>query len=327
VRGRALLAPALVALAVLVAVVAVAAVRHRTSGPVPLAPVTEGPPVPRTGAYLGAWVEPDPFSQPGRVATFERFEDALGRPLKIVHLYRRWGQPIGTASDRIFAARGKYLLLSWAIPDTVQVASGRLDGQIATAAREIAALPTQVFLEPRWEMDRPNLRSTMHSPADYIAAWRHIRAVFARVGVDNLAWTWCPTAHGFADGTAPNFYPGDAEVDWVCADVYPTRPWVADSYESFSSLASPFMTWASQHDKPVIIGEFAAPITYGAERARWIRDAGAYIEAHPRVKAALWFEQSDQHSAPDSRFALVGDPTALRAFAALGRDRWFRAGA
>jgi hypothetical protein len=39
--------------------------------------------------------------------------------------------------------------------------------------------------------------------------------------VQNAAWVWCPTANGFADGQAAAFYPGNNEVDWICADAYP----------------------------------------------------------------------------------------------------------
>jgi hypothetical protein len=36
-----------------------------------------------------------------------------------------------------------------------------------------------IRLEFRHEMDRPNLQWVMHGPKNYIAAWDHIRAVFA----------------------------------------------------------------------------------------------------------------------------------------------------
>ena len=60
--------------------------------------------------------------------------------------------------------------------------------------------------------------------AAYVAAWDHIRAIFTAVGATNVSWVWCPTGIGFEDGRAKPYYPGDNEVDWVCADVYSSPP-------------------------------------------------------------------------------------------------------
>lgn len=286
----------------------------------------EGPPIPQRGAYLGAWVYPKPFDQAGRVTSVQRFEAAIGHPLRIVHLYRKWGVPIGTESDLAFARSGKYLLLSWPGTDMRQIASGQDDAIIVETAKQVAALPTKVFLEFRWEMDRPNLSSVVHSPQDYIAAWDHVRAIFAAQHVSNAAWTWCPTAAGFDKGTAPAYYPGDDEVDWICADVYAKTPWRAGDYEAFSTLANAFIKWAAAHPKPIMIGEMGVGTSYGSRRAPWITDAGHYIEAHPQIKAIAWFDQTLPEDPDFYRYALEGDPPAVRAFAALAQDGYYRTG-
>ncbi len=328
---------ALAAVLLLVAAVAIIANAGDGAKKVATPPVTavpthpplhtsEGPPMPNEGVYLGAWVEPAVFSQPGRVASVQQFERAIGKRLDIVHLYRVWGKPFGTPSDLSFAKRGDYLLISWAIPDSRSIASGAYDAGIRRAALEIAALPTMVFLEPRWEMDRPNLRDLVHSPQDYIAAWDHIRHIFTAKQVTNVAWTWCPTGLGFDNGTAPAYYPGDDQVDWVCADIYPLTPWKQHSYEPFATLAQPFITWAAKHPKPIMIGEFAVGEPYRDRRAAWIAAAGSYIRAHDQIKAILWFEQSRPKDPPYHRWALQGDPAALQAFASLIRGNYFGRG-
>ena len=45
-----------------------------------------GPPVPDSGAYLGAWVLPQPFSQAGRVAAVRRLESHIGTRLRLIHI-------------------------------------------------------------------------------------------------------------------------------------------------------------------------------------------------------------------------------------------------
>jgi hypothetical protein len=103
-------------------------------------------------------------------------------------------------------------------------------------------------------------------------------------------------------------------------------PWAGGTYESFPQLVEPFMSWAANRHKPVMIGEFGAQITYGPRRVGWIEAAGAYIRAHEQIKAALWFEQSRPIDPPYQRYGLQGDRPALRAFAALANDPWFAAG-
>jgi hypothetical protein len=282
-----------------------------------------GPPVPGSGAYLGAWVQPEPFSQAGRTQSIERFESAIGTRLRVVHLYRKWNQAVGTASDLAFARRGSYLLISWSTPDLNMVISGSQDALIGQRAAQIAALPTKVFLEIRWEMDRPNLARVVHGPKTFLAAWSRIRSIFAARHVSNVAWTWCPTAGGFDNGTAAPYYPGDRSVDWICADVYPKTPWIANDYEPFPVLADAFITWASHHPRPIIIGEFAAPASYGNRRPGWIATAGRYIKAHPQIKAVAWFDQTSSVDPAYYHFALQDDAPSLDAFASMARSSYF----
>jgi hypothetical protein len=286
--------------------------------------VATGPPVPESGAYFGAWVMPQPYTQPGRVATIERFERAMGRRLDLVHTYRKWEQSFGSEADLAFARRGDYLLLSWAGTDTRRIVSGTEDDLIRQRAREVKALPTEVLLRWRWEMDRPNLTGEVHSPRDFIRAWNHIRSIFDEEKVDNAAWVWCPLAWGFDSGRAQDYYPGDDKVDWLCADVYPENPWHKGSYEAFSALAQSFLSWSARHPKPIVIAEYGVAESYGARRAEWLADAAATAKAHPQVKAMVYYSETDAGAPAYYRFALDGDARATAALAAMGRDPWFR---
>ncbi|GAA4205264.1 glycoside hydrolase family 26 protein [Actinocatenispora rupis] len=301
---------------------------HTTTGagtPRPIAtdrgPLDGGPVrPPARGAYLGAYAKPDPVTQPGRIMAVDDLQGQLGRRLDVVHTYRKWADPFDTASDRAFQAGGAVLLYSWAGTDTHQITAGRYDGLIARRARQIRAMGRPVLLEWRWEMDRPNLRAQMGSPAEYVAAWRHLRGVFAAQHVTNASWVWCPTADGFAaGGDAPAFYPGDDEVDWLCVDAYPGR-----RVRPLSTVLAPFLTWARGHRKPIIVGEYGAPKSYGpAVRAEWLRGAAAEFKANPQIRAACYYDSDPDRDRPVERYALRGDPAALRAFADMARDPWF----
>jgi beta-mannanase len=281
------------------------------------------PAPPAQGAYLGAWVGPDVYTQANEIAAVDSLQTVLGHKLSIVHTYLKWQAPFPTPSDMAFVRQGSTLLISWAGTDTKQIISGADDNWIRTRARQIKALGKPVFLEWRWEMDRPNLRSQEHSGADYVAAWDHIRALFSAVGVTNAAWVWCPTAAGFGDGQAAAFYPGDNEVDWICADAYPGY----GTNASFATTVTPFLTWASTHGKPVMIGEFGVPESYGTQqRAQWLRAAQHVVLADHQIKALLYFDANPPGQGPAGRYAL-GDTAALSAFRAIADQPYFNPGA
>jgi hypothetical protein len=278
------------------------------------------PAPPASGAYLGAWVGPDVFTQANEILAVQKLQSQLGRKLTIVHTYLQWQAPFPSASALTFLNQGSMLLISWAGTDTRQIVSGADDSWIRTRARQIKALGRPVFLEWRWEMDRPNLRSQVHSGAEYVAAWDHIRAIFAAVGVQNAAWVWCPTANGFSDGQAAAFYPGHNEVDWICADAYPAY----GSTASFASTVTAFLGWASHYAKPVMIGEFGVPESDGAsQRAQWLRAAQQVVEADRQIKALLYFDANPAGQGPQGSYSLAGDAAAVAAFRAIAAQPYF----
>jgi hypothetical protein len=280
----------------------------------------QAPVAPAHGAYFGAWVGPAVYTQANEISAVDLLQQQVDRKLNIVHTYLKWQAPFPTASAQAFLNQGSMLLISWAGTNTKQIVSGADDGWIRTRADQIKALGKPVFLEWRWEMDRPNLRTEEVSGADFVAAWDHIRSIFASAGVHNAAWVWCPTAEGFADGQAPAFYPGDHEVDWVCADAYPQQ----GSHVTFASTVTPFLGWASHHGKPVMIGEFGVPRSYSpSQRAQWLRAAGQVIRAHPQIKAMLYFDSNPAGRGPAGSYSLNGDASALSAFRAIAQQPYF----
>jgi hypothetical protein len=289
-----------------------------STGPFRAGPVR----APAAGSYLGAWVRPpDRLTQDQRIAAVDRLEGALGRRLAIVNTYRQLDDEFFTASDREFTSRGATIMLSWAGGDTRSITSGRHDDLIRERAREVKAFRKPVLLRFRWEMDRPNLRASMWSPEDYVAAWKHVRAIFAAERATNASWVWCPTAEGFAGGYAPPFYPGDDQVDWVCVDVY-----AGARFAPLGELLAPFLRWSAQRpEKPIMIGEFGVAKAWGAQRrAAWLRDARDVFKANPQIRAVLYFESDpDNGDGPYQEFRLTDDPPALAAFTELAREPHF----
>ena len=173
-----------------------------------------------------------------------------------------------------------------------------------------------MLLRMRWEMDRPNLR------ADHVVRRRLHRRLEVRPGdlprrsgSKNVSWVWCPTAEGFIRGDAPAFYPGDDQVDWTCVDVY-----AGDDSQPIGELMGPFLPWAAQHPKPIVIGEFGVAKAWGsAGRAAWLRGRRADVQGEPADQGGRLFRVRPRGQRADQQFQLTGDKPAFKAFHAAGQ--------
>lgn len=269
--------------------------------------------IPSRGAYLGAYVQPAEYTPYGQIAAVSAFEHSVGGPIQLVHTYHPWSDPFPDQADRYFVRTGKVLLVTWGgNPDTKQIIAGYDDRLIRARAEAIKRLHRPILLEFRHEMDRPNLQWTIHGPHDYIAAWDHIRAIFRKVGADNVGWVWCPTGYGFATGRAQPFYPGNNEVDWVCADVY-----APSARQSLQQDAAPFLQWARHTGKPVLIGEFGVGGS-PADWPIWLLAAGELIKTDHQIKGLSYFDANgtDSNGRP-FEYWIGNDRGALQVFAKL----------
>jgi hypothetical protein len=278
--------------------------------------------IPPSGAYLGAYVGPTSYTPDAEIAAVQSFQQSIGAPITLVHMYHPWYSPFPNAADRYFVRAGKVLLLTWGgTPDTKKIVAGDYDGLIRERAEAVKRLGKPILLEFRHEMDRPNLQWAMHGPKNYIAAWDHIRTIFTKAGATNVGWVWCPTGWGFKGGRAQPFYPGNNEVDWVCADIYSVS-----ASQTLQESAHPFLSWARHTRKPVLIGEFAV----GGEAtgwSRWLLAAGELASFDPQIKGMAYFDANGTDSQGRPFQYWLGDSLpALRAFGQMLSWQEFRPG-
>jgi Glycosyl hydrolase family 26 len=269
--------------------------------------------IPSSGAYLGAYVEPTEYTPPAEIAAVQSFQRSVHGPISIVHVYHPWDSPFPNLADRHFVRHGKVLLLTWGgTPDTRKIIAGDYDSKIRSRAEAVKRLGRPILMEFRHEMDRPNLQWAVHGPKAYIAAWDHIRAIFTQAGATNVGWVWCPTGYGFGKGRAQAFYPGNSEVDWVCADIYSPS-----AGQSLQQAAQPFLAWAKHTHKPVMIGEFGVD-SAPADWPDWLLAAGELAKTDRQIKAMLYFDANgtDSNGHP-FQYWLGNDPPALAVFAEL----------
>jgi Glycosyl hydrolase family 26 len=278
-----------------------------------------GPKPPAEGAYVGAYVQPDTdYTPQGRIDAVTAFEKSTGRQLDIVQTFHPWDDEFPDQTDKWAIDNNRMLLLSWAGTDTRVIQTGRYDDLIRQRAEAIRDLGKPIFLRFRWEMDRPNLQASIWTPQDYIAAWRHVRKIFTEAKATNVSWVWCPTAAGFVDGDrAAAYYPGDSDVDWLCADVY-----TGQKLDSFGAAAGPFLDWAKGHpDKPVMIGEWATSDQFPGGQTAWLQQAQQTAQDNPSIKALVYFDSNDKTKGPRAQLALKGE--AVGRFGQLLAEPYF----
>ena len=210
------------------------------------------------------------------------------------------------------------LMISWAGTDTREINAGKYDNMIRLRAKDTKALGKPILMRWRWEMNRPNLLSVVHSPEDYIAAWKRVRAIFHEEGADNVDWVWCPLSTNFDGTRAPAYYPGDAEVGWICVDAYSDEP-----TSSLETELKPFLDWAKQRDKPILIGEFGTQPGASGQRARWLAQVAALVKRTPQIKAIVYFDENVDRDNRRRDWSLRGSPADVRAFARLLADPYF----
>jgi len=279
---------------------------------------------PADGVLFGAHVQPPGSGDPYKPLT--DLEAKLGRRLAIDHYYRDWDAKFPDGREEWDASAGRIPMISWAKAPTHEVNSGQHDDTIRARARGIRALGQPVLLRWFWEMGGNRNTTAVGSTQGYVAAWRHLRAIFAEEGATNALWVWCPDASDFATGVAQSFYPGDAHVDWTCADGYNFRHPARESTEarSFEDTFSAFHDWASTHPRPMMIGEYGTVEDAPGDKAAWVKAAQEALKGKlAGVDAVVYFHSVRNREGLVYDWRMDTSDASLQAFKDMGADPWF----
>ena len=254
---------------------------------------------------------------PDDLSGIAEYEVAARRTAAIIHWYALWGGWKGAfnAADlAAVAAHGSVPMITWepwagrsndaAWSLRTAVLSGANDAYIDGWARGLAAFHQPVLLRFAHEMNDNatypwGVGVNGNTVGDYLAAWRHVRAIFARYDTSNVQWVWNPNTIGDAprsryDATFQALYPGDDQVDWLGIDIYNTGPdldWGAPYWRGFKdALARPYAALDALSNKPIILAEIGSSES-GGSKSRWITDAlTTDMRNFPKVAAMVWFD-------------------------------------
>ena len=213
------------------------------------------------------------------------------------------------------------------------------DAFLTKWARDAKAWGHPFFLRFDWEMNgwwqfpwgtalnpRTQVSINNNTPADYVAAWRHVHDVFVREGATNVTWVWCPNISGGQTIPMAQLYPGDAYVDWTCLDGYNkdfthwlTFNKVFGGDKTYGLKNSYAEVTAVAPNKPLMLGEFASDEWgpdngSGSSKAAWVIDAlkTQIPNNFPLIKAILWF---NWNSDTNSSYVVESTSVAQQAFA------------
>jgi hypothetical protein len=261
-------------------------------------PVVAGALTPPPGKiYFGAYVNTSGLQGGDTPTAIAALENDLGRPLALHMEYTVFGENLNGNAQKDDFAHYRVPVVSIACSATnAQIASGQYDATIDLMASEVKLYGWPVFIRYDWDPNLPAgvLQSTscwdpntdeknhVFSPTEYIAAWKHVHDRFTSVdGVTNAVWVWSVSSSSLAVDSL-QYYPGNAEVDWVGMDDYDTND--TDFAATFSALYSEL----APIGKPIMIGETGA--LPGEQAPFFGAGAGALQSSFPQVSAFLYYD-------------------------------------
>ncbi|MFF3325457.1 glycoside hydrolase family 26 protein [Streptomyces sp. NPDC002889] len=292
--------------------------------------------VPNCGAWFGAYVRHDKPDLEEKVLAYEQ---RIGRRLDIVYTYHDMstdgleGQLLTEQEQRV--GRDRMLLLSWESkwwngtaaqqPSWRQIAAGRLDhAVIDVQARRIRDYGRKVFVSFDLEMDTRT--PAAGTPAEYVAAYRHIHDRFRALGVKNVVWTWIITGYTGHSGMFRSLYPGDDYVDWIGYNQYNYFRCHKTSWRSFEQTQRDTHEWIRAHlsaDKPLMLSEFGTADDPRRPRAQadWYAEVPRVVKELDGVRAALQWNHRDP--GPGCDLSLARD-TSWQSLREAVSDPYFR---
>lgn len=238
---------------------------------------------------------------------------SVGRNPNLIGEYVAWNTAFNAAAAENAANYGALYYMAWEPFGVTErsIAGGASDAYVTRFAQAVAAFGRPVALSFGHEMNGHwyPWGTTGTTPAEFVAAWRHIHDLFARAGASNVIWIWNPNdIYPVPDVRLKPFWPGSRYVDWVGITGYfgITGP------QSFSQLYGPTMSEIRQFTaKPFIIAETS--VETGPNELARIQDLVEGVKDHSDVLGFVWFN----YVKDGVDWTLTGRPKARATFADL----------
>jgi mannan endo-1,4-beta-mannosidase len=230
-------------------------------------------------------------------ATMEALNDRVGRRAAIWQTYKNFDQEpfpyvtVGTAHEA-----GGVPFITWEpwSRNLRAIARGDNDGYLRAAARQAKDFGKPILLRFAHEMNGNwypwGLGQNGNSPADHIAAFRHVVRIFRAEGADNVKHVWSPNV-----GSFDSLWPGDEFVDYLGLDGYNFGA-KYNNWQSFEEIFdSSYRQIVRLSKKPLLITEFSSNERDG-DKAAWVRHtfSSEVARRYPQIRAYVWFDENKQ---------------------------------
>ena len=312
-----------------------------------LPPLTRNPVTTKSNTLVLGFLTNFEHGDNGKPISYDRigkFAQELGRSPGLINFFAPWKKPDGTyrpfPADLCDYVRsfGAAPLITWPPGqaneqhqvenfkgdrpqpdfDTVALAAGTHDQYIrdwSVAAREYkhplyVRLMHEMLVAPYpWSKSQ----NRNDSPAKYVAAFRHIVAIFKQNQATNVQFIWC-IGVGNAK-VAQDYYPGDEYVEWISLDGYNTVRNENIPWRSFEMIfGNSYQTLVAFSARPMIISEVSTveDLSDPTRRGKWFEEAvlDTIPNKMPRIKAVVLFN-SRGHPAPNRTYLINTQPESF----------------
>ncbi|MGC5053118.1 glycosyl hydrolase [Micromonospora sp. DT48] len=298
--------------------------------------------VPACGAWWGMYSPSSAATGWDHGKSITDVEKQVGRTFDIVHRYHDFSN---TGSNGAFPdafqqqqmREGRLMFFAWesrifssgTVLTWKDVYSGRYDATIDAVAGRIRAIGKPVFIGFDHE---PEDEPAKGSDADFVRAWRYVHDRFANAKADNAVWVWTMMGWSGHYDRYAGLYPGDSYVDWVAWDPYNFHVCNGSTvWKSPSNTIGSFYRWLDDNGigagKPRMLAEFGTNMNSADPNAkrRWFEEFPAALKAHPKIKAAIYFNSPGMTKTTNTCNMLMNqDAASIAGFAAAGRDSYLR---
>lgn len=316
--------------------------------------------------WWGSWVVagqklPNPTAKNGTVtyasdhfAALQQQEQLIGRKFDVDHAYFGFGQlgDIDKAMSVVNTdeAAGRHPLISFsahkdsAHGQWAKIASGAYDqsflAPLATALKTKVPQDKTIWFSWQHEPSTPQQGGT---PAEYVAAWRHIHDYLQGHGVKNLRYTLILTAANYRNDyngsksqwKASALFPGNQYVDvlgsdgynWDCTNGRGCSP---GSWTSFASVFNASEKFAESKNLPWWVTEvgvaeagWSGANNNGNMKAKWFQGMLSTAKTMPNLHAVVYFQGGLGNPGNVLHYNIGSSQAALDAYRAVGHDNFF----
>ncbi len=215
---------------------------------------------------------------------------SVGRNPNLLGQYIAWNSPFDSGGAAKALGYGALYYMAWEPfgVTAASIAAGGQDAYISNFAKAVHAFGDPVAMSFGHEMNGNwyPWGTGQTTPADFVAAWRHIHNLFAAAGASNVIWVWNPNIiNPMPAVELEPYWPGSAYVDWVgLTGYFPTT-----GPDTFDGIYGPTLTEVKRFtSKPVIIAETA--VETGPDEVASIRNLIGGVKANHNVLGFVWFD-------------------------------------